>query len=62
MLYEVITDRIFGMTADEEMAFTFPFGMGEKIVDGLEKTHAGGVRYPIPIYLRFQAEYRNNFV
>jgi uncharacterized protein (DUF169 family) len=54
-------DRIFGMTADDEMAFTFPFGMGAKIVEGLEKTHAGGVRYPIPIYLRFQAEYPKSY-
>jgi uncharacterized protein (DUF169 family) len=50
-------DRIFGMTADDEMAFTFPFTMGEEMVEGLEKTHAGGVRYPVPIYLRFQAEF-----
>jgi uncharacterized protein (DUF169 family) len=54
-------DRIFGMAADDEMAFTFPFGMGEKIVEGLEKTHAGGVRYPVPIYLRFQAEYPKSY-
>ncbi len=54
-------DRIFGMTADDEMAFTFPFGMGEEIVEGLERTHAGGVRYPIPIYLRFQAEYPKSY-
>lgn len=54
-------DRIFGMTADDEMAFTFPFGMGEEVVQGLEKTHAGGVRYPIPIYLRFQAEYPKSY-
>jgi len=54
-------DRIFGMTADDEMAFTFPFVMREKIVEGLEKTHAGGVRYPVPIYLRFQAEYPKSY-
>lgn len=54
-------DRIFGMTADDEMAFTFPFTMGEEVVRGLEKTHAGGVRYPIPIYLRFQAEYPKSY-
>lgn len=54
-------DRIFGMASDDEMAFTFPFGMGEEIVLGLEKTHAGGVRYPVPIYLRFQAEYPKSY-
>ncbi len=50
-------DRIFGMTQDDEMAFTFPFGMGAEVVEGLEKTHQGGVRYPVPIYLRYQAEF-----
>jgi uncharacterized protein (DUF169 family) len=54
-------DRIFGLTGDDEMAFTFPFGMGDEIVEGLEKTHAGGVRYPVPIYLRFQAEYPKSY-
>jgi len=54
-------DRIFGMTADDEMAFTFPFERGEEIVEGLEKTHAGGVRYPVPIYLRYQAEFPKSY-
>ncbi len=50
-------DRIFAQTADDEMAFTFPFAMAEKIVKGLEGTHAGGLRYPIPVYHRFTAEF-----
>ena len=54
-------DRIFGMTADDEMAFTFPFGMADEVVEGLEKTHAGGVRYPVPIYLRYQAEFPKSY-
>jgi len=54
-------DRTFGMTGDDEMAFTFPFGMAEEVVEGLEKTHAGGVRYPIPVYLRFQAEFPKSY-
>ena len=54
-------DRIFGMTADDEMAFTFPYAMAEEVVEGLEKTHAGGVRYPVPIYLRYQAEFPKSY-
>jgi uncharacterized protein (DUF169 family) len=54
-------DRIFGMTADDEMAFTFPFAMAEQVVEGLEGTHAGGVRYPIPVYLRYQAEFPKSY-
>ncbi|HTP50251.1 MAG TPA: DUF169 domain-containing protein [Anaeromyxobacteraceae bacterium] len=54
-------DRIFGLTADDEMAFTFPFAMAEKVVKGLEGTHAGGVRYPVPVFLRFQAEFPKSY-
>src|SRR5512138_2967459 len=54
-------DRIFAMTADDEMAFTFPFAMAEQVVKGLEGTHAGGVRYPIPVYLRYQAEFPKSY-
>ncbi len=54
-------DRIFGTAADDEMAFTFPFSMGEQVVKGLEGTHAGGVRYPIPHYLKFQAEFPKSY-
>jgi uncharacterized protein (DUF169 family) len=54
-------DRIFGMTADDEMAFTFPYSMAEQVVRGLEGTHAGGVRYPIPVYLRYQAEFPKSY-
>jgi uncharacterized protein (DUF169 family) len=54
-------DRIFGMTGDDEMAFTFPFAMADKIVKGLEGTHAGGVRYPIPLFLRYQPEFPKSY-
>jgi len=54
-------DRIFGMTGDDEMAFTFPFDRADEVVEGLEKTHAGGVRYPVPIYLRFQADFPKSY-
>jgi uncharacterized protein (DUF169 family) len=54
-------DRIFGMAADDEMAFTFPFRLAEQVVKGLEGTHAGGVRYPVPVYLRYQADYPKSY-
>ncbi len=47
-------DRVFGMTADHEMAFTFPFSWAARIAEGLEHTHRAGVRYPIPQFLRFE--------
>lgn len=46
-------DRIFAQTQDHEMAFSFPYAFGQTLVDGLEGTHKGGVRYPIPNYLRY---------
>lgn len=42
-------------------AFTFPFSMAEQVVRGLEGTHVGGVRYPVPVYLRYQAEYPKSY-
>jgi uncharacterized protein (DUF169 family) len=54
-------DRIFGMAADDEMAFTFPWARREEVVKGLEGTHAGGVRYPIPIFQRFQPEFPKSY-
>src|SRR5574341_1514322 len=54
-------DRVFGMAADDEMAFTFPFALAGEVLEGLEKTHAGGVRYPIPVYLRFQADFPKSY-
>jgi uncharacterized protein (DUF169 family) len=54
-------DRIFGMAADDEMAFTFPFARRDEIVRGLEGTHAGGVRYPIPVFMRYQADFPKSY-
>jgi len=45
-------DRVFGMTQDTEMAFSFPFAWAEEVRAGLEGTHRGGVRYPIPVAMR----------
>ena len=50
-------DRVFGQTQDHEMGFSFPAGHSETLIEGLEGAHKGGVRYPIPTYLRFQPSY-----
>jgi uncharacterized protein (DUF169 family) len=50
-------DRIFGQTQDHEMAFTLPWAMAADLLEGLEGTHKGGVRYPIPNYLRYTPEF-----
>ena len=43
-------DRLFGLAADDELAFTFPFAQAEEIVRGLEGTSKGGIRYPVPSF------------
>jgi uncharacterized protein (DUF169 family) len=50
-------DRIFGQTQDHEMAFSLPFAFAAELIEGLEGTHAGGVRYPIPHYLRYTGSF-----
>jgi uncharacterized protein (DUF169 family) len=50
-------DRIFGQVQDHEMAFTIPYEMIPDFLEGLEGTHKGGVRYPIPNFLRYTPEF-----
>jgi len=50
-------DRIFGQTQDHEMAFSMPWGFRDTLVRGLEGTHKGGIRYPIPTYLKYSATF-----
>lgn len=50
-------DRIYAQTQDHEMAFAIPFSRILEIVEGLEGTHKGGVRYPIPSFLRYTGEF-----
>lgn len=54
-------DRIFAQTEDTEMAFSFPWSWHERIVAGLEGTHKGGVRYPIPAYLRYEPRFPDHY-
>lgn len=65
MEYQVIIpcygDRVFGLTQDDEVAFTIPFIKLKEILYGLEETHKNGIRYPIPSFLRFTAEYPKNY-
>ena len=49
-------DRVFGMTADDEMIFTMPKSQIDITLKGLEETHKIGQRYPIPAFMRFQPE------
>jgi len=50
-------DRVFAQTQDHEMAFSVPAEWMPAMIEGLEGTHKGGVRYPIPAFLRYTAQY-----
>lgn len=50
-------DRLFGQTQDWEMIFTIPQSKVQLVIEGLEGTHKGGTRYPIPSFLRYEPEF-----
>lgn len=49
-------DRVWAGCQDHEMIMAIPASKLPEVVDGLEKTHQTGVRYPIPTYLRYTPE------
>ncbi|HEV2386026.1 MAG TPA: DUF169 domain-containing protein [Candidatus Acidoferrales bacterium] len=63
--YQVILpcygDRVFGQTDDSEMAFALPGSKMEELVEGLAGTHRGGIRYPIPAFLRYTPQYPEHY-
>jgi uncharacterized protein (DUF169 family) len=63
--YQVILpcygDRVFGHTEDSEMAFALPGSKMDELVEGLQGTHKGGIRYPIPSFLRFTPQYPEHY-
>lgn len=63
--YQVILpcygDRVFGHTEDHEMAFSLPGAKMAELAEGLAGTHKGGIRYPIPAYLRFTPQFPDHY-
>ena len=49
-------DRVWAACQDDEMVMAIPGEQLSGLVEGLEKTHGTGIRYPIPSYLRYQPE------
>ena len=47
-------ERILAGTDESEMFFSVPAKELELLVDGLEKTHKKGTRYPIQSYMIYQ--------
>jgi uncharacterized protein (DUF169 family) len=46
-------DRVYAGTEDHEMAFAGPWASAAEIAEALPALHRGGVRYPIPTFLRY---------
>lgn len=55
-------DRVFSMTADDEMIFAFPYAFLEAFITGLrESGKKVGARYPITFYQNFQPEFPKHY-
>jgi uncharacterized protein (DUF169 family) len=46
--FPCLGDRRFGMAMDTDLIASIPFQILDEILEGMEKTHEGGTRYPIP--------------
>lgn len=46
-------ERIYASTQDDEMSFAIPKERIAEFMEGLRGTQAGGLRYPIPTFLRY---------
>jgi len=55
-------DRVFAQTEDGEMGFSIPAGQIDAIIEGLEGTHKGQVRYPIPSFLRYTGAFPEHYL
>ena len=54
-------DRIFAQTEDYEMAFTIPYSKISEVMEGLSGTQKGGIRYPIPSFLRYEGHFPEKY-
>jgi uncharacterized protein (DUF169 family) len=55
-------DRIFSMTADDEMIFAFPASFLGRMIEGLKESgKKAGARYPITFYQNFQPEFPKHY-
>jgi len=54
-------DRVWGGVQDYEVMFSCPGEKLDILVEGLEKTHAAGLRYPIPQYMNYAPGFQAAF-
>jgi len=54
-------DRIWGGAQDHEVMFSCPGEKLDMLVEGLERTHTAGLRYPIPQYMNYSPGFQSAF-
>jgi uncharacterized protein (DUF169 family) len=54
-------DRVWGGAQDHEVMFSCPHDKLEILIEGLEKTHTAGLRYPIPQYMNYSPGFQDAF-
>ncbi|SHK38634.1 Uncharacterized conserved protein, DUF169 family [Desulfatibacillum alkenivorans DSM 16219] len=54
-------DRVWGGAQDSEVMFTCPADQLDIMLEGLEATHAAGLRYPIPSYMNYAPGFQADF-
>lgn len=54
-------DRVWGGAQDYEVMFSCPREKLDILIEGLEKTHTAGLRYPIPQYMNYSPGFQESF-
>ena len=54
-------DRVWGGAQDSEVLFSCPRLKLATLIEGLEATHAAGLRYPIPAYMNYKPGFQAAF-
>ena len=54
-------DRIWGGAEDHEVMYSIPVNKMDLLIEGLEATHNGGLRYPIPKYMTYKPGFQRSF-
>jgi uncharacterized protein (DUF169 family) len=54
-------DRIWGGAQDYEVMFSCPGEKLDILMEGIEKTHTAGLRYPIPQYMNYSPGFQSSF-
>ncbi|HPJ92494.1 MAG TPA: DUF169 domain-containing protein [Deltaproteobacteria bacterium] len=54
-------DRIWGGAQDHEVLFACPAEKLDILMEGIERTHAAGLRYPVPQYMNYSPGFQASF-